>query len=376
VSDCVIFQERTTKNGMKIGHATLNRPSALNALNMDMIQVLMPQLLAWQQSADICMVILDGAGEKGLCAGGDVVAMHNAMASNPKTMPASLQTFFSEEYQLDFLIHTYAKPFVVWGAGIVMGGGMGLMNGGSHRIVTDTSRLAMPEINIGLYPDVGGSWFLNHMPPGCGVFLGMTGASMNAADALYVNMADYFIPNDLKNQWLTRLEDLPWSQDRAANDDQLSVLCADLHQQQQDLLPQSKVQALQDDLSALASETTAAGVAKRILALNADDDKWLDKAQKTLQAGSPISASLVFKQLQNGRNLTLAQCFEMELIMSCRCGEFGEFQEGVRALLVDKDHQPKWRYATIDSVPNETMQWFFDSPWQDNTHPLRHLGKE
>lgn len=376
MSDCVIFQERTTKNGMKIGHATLNRPSALNALNMDMIQALMPQLLAWQQNADICMVILDGAGEKGLCAGGDVVAMHNAMASNPKAMPDSLQCFFTEEYKLDYLIHTYAKPFVVWGGGIVMGGGMGLMNGASHRIVTDTSRMAMPEINIGLYPDVGGSWFLNNMPPGCGLFLGMTGASMNAADALYVNMADYFIPNDLKNQWLVSLDELPWSKDGAANKNQLSVLCADLHQQHQALLPQGKVQALQDKLSPLASETTAAGVEKRILALNASDDKWLDKAQKTLQTGSPISANLVFKQLHNGQSMTLAQCFNMELVMSCRCGEFGEFQEGVRALLVDKDHQPNWRYPTIESVPNEIMVWFFDSPWQENEHPLSTLGKE
>ena len=376
MSDCVIFQERATKNGMKIGHATLNRPSALNALNMDMIEALMPQLLAWQQNADICMVILDGAGEKGLCAGGDVVAMHNAMASNPKAVPASLQRFFSEEYKLDFLIHTYAKPFVVWGGGIVMGGGMGLMNGASHRIVTDTSRLAMPEINIGLYPDVGGSWFLNNMPPGCGLFLGMTGASMNAADALYVNMADYFIPNDLKNQWLVSLDELPWSKDEAANKNQLSVLCADLHQQHQALLPHSKVQALQDKLSPLASVTTAAGVAKRILALNAGDDKWLDKAQKTLQTGSPISANLVFKQLHNGQSMTLAECFKMELVMSSRCGEFGEFQEGVRALLVDKDHQPNWRYPTIESVPNEIMVWFFDSPWQANEHPLSALGKE
>ncbi|MBN25591.1 MAG: enoyl-CoA hydratase [Alteromonadaceae bacterium] len=376
MSDSVIFQERTTTSGMRIGHASLNRPSAHNALNMDMIQLLMPQLLTWQQDPEICMVILDGSGDKALCAGGDVVAMHNAMADEPKSTPASLQAFFTQEYQLDYLIHTYAKPFAVWGAGIVMGGGMGLMNGGSHRIVTDSSRLAMPEISIGLYPDVGGSWFLNNMPPGCGLFLGMTGASMNAADALYVNMADYFMPNDMKAQWLEGLEQLPWGNDSAANVDQLSVMCAHLHQQHQALLPVSKVQPLQGSLAQLESKKTAAEVAEQILQLDAGDDRWLAKAQKTLQAGSPISANLVFEQLQRGQSMTLAQCFAMELIMSCRCGEFGEFQEGVRALLVDKDHQPKWHYASIAQVPKETMVWFFDSQWQGTEHPLSHLDKE
>lgn len=376
MSDSVIFQELTTNSGMKIGHATLNRPNAHNALSMDMIQLLMPQLLAWQQDENICMVLLDGSGEKALCAGGDVVAMHNAMASQPKSMPESLQAFFTQEYQLDYLIHTYTKPFAVWGAGIVMGGGMGLMNGGSHRIVTDTSRLAMPEISIGLYPDVGASWFLNNMPLGCGLFLGMTGASMNATDALYVNMADYFIPNNLKTQWLESLKQVPWGNNSAANRDQLSVLCAKQHQQHEALLPEAKVQPLQSTLDELATKTSAADVAEQIMALDAQGDKWLGKAQKTLQAGSPISASLVFRQLQHGQSLTLAQCFEMELIMSCRCGEFGEFQEGVRALLVDKDHQPKWRYTSIDQVPNETLVWFFDSPWQANAHPLQHLAKE
>jgi enoyl-CoA hydratase/carnithine racemase len=129
------------------------------------------------------MVILQGEGDRAFCAGGDVVAMYHAMQANPNTVPASLQDFFTREYQLDYLIHNYKKPLLVWGNGIVMGGGLGLMSGASHRVVTESARIAMPEITIGLYPDVGGSWFLNQMPECCGVFFGLTGASINARDA-------------------------------------------------------------------------------------------------------------------------------------------------------------------------------------------------
>lgn len=376
MTDSVIFIERPTSGGNKIGHASLNRPSALNALNLEMIQLLAPQLEAWQNDPSISLVIIDGSGEKAFCAGGDVVAMHNAMAQNPGQMPASLEQFFTQEYQLDHLIHTYSKPLVVWANGIVMGGGMGLLSGARHRIVTNSSRLAMPEISIGLYPDVGGSWFLNNMPKGCGLFLGLTGASINAADALYVHLADYFLADSAKNQWLSKLDSTQWSDNPDTNHAILSLVCSEFHQQHQSDLPEGNVRRHQDQLTALADKKSIGEIAQQIFSLDATDDKWLSRAQKTLHAGSPITANLVFAQLQKGQTLTLAECFQMELIMSCRCGEFGEFQEGVRALLVDKDNNPDWRYKSIDAVPGDLMVWFFDSPWQENQHPLANLGKK
>lgn len=375
MTDVVIFSELSCKNGKKIGHATLNRESALNALNIDMIKLLTPKLEQWQQDPEVCMVILDGAGDKAFCAGGDVVAMHNAMQDSPEAVPASLQYFFTQEYQLDYLIHSYQKPLLLWGNGIVMGGGLGLMSGASHRIVTETSRIAMPEVSIGLYPDVGGSWFLNKMPEGCGLFLGLTGASVNAADALYTKLADHFIAHESKSALLKDLCDVQWSDVAVDNHLLLSSVCAHFENLQINELPLGNVAAYRNVIGELAKADTADKVVGSILAMPTDDDKWLSRAQSTLAGGSPITANLVFEQLRRGKDLSLAECFAMELIMSCRCGEFGEFQEGVRARLIDKDNQPNWRYKNVADIPQDIIEYFFTSLWAENEHPLLGLGK-
>jgi enoyl-CoA hydratase/carnithine racemase len=379
IEDLVKFEEWPTKNGQRIAHATLNKASALNALNIEMIRLLKPQLEFWQQDPAIAMVVLDGGGDKAFCAGGDVVAMHDAMSSSPGETPASVQAFFTEEYQLDYLIHGYTKPFMVWGNGIVMGGGLGLMSAASHRIVTASSRLAMPEISIGLYPDVGGSWFLNKMPPGCGLFLGLTGASINAADALYVNLADYYVAHEKKALFIAELVETDWQGGPLAAHRQLTEICEAFHCEafhnaEVSALPAGNVQAQQEMLNSLAAANNVVDVAAQIAHLEAGEDKWLSRAQKTLQAGSPISAHLVYEQLKRGKDLDLPGCFQMELTMSCRCGELGEFQEGVRALLIDKDRQPKWRFELIGEVPQELIESFFAAVWPKRQHPLYSLG--
>ena len=377
----VIFDELITECGFKIGHATLTKPAALNALNLDMINLLTPQLEKWQQDPKIAMVFIDGSGERAFCAGGDIVSMYKSMqdlASNKESPDVAnspaLQEFFTQEYQLDYLIHTYAKPILIWGNGIVMGGGLGLMSGGSHRIVTETSRIAMPEISIGLYPDVGGSYFLNKMPAGCGLFLGLTGAFINAADALYSNLADYFVPHDVKVTLFTRLLAASWQEDLLHQT--LSSICDDFHTLHIGQLPQGNLMAHQDWLTSLAAQTDVVQAVNYIQTTNADDNKWLNKAQKTLSAGSPITAHLVFEQLLRGKNKTLAECFQMELGLSCQCGEFGEFQEGVRALMIDKDSQPNWRFKSVEQVPKATIDYFFENIWSQDTHPLAHLAAD
>jgi enoyl-CoA hydratase/carnithine racemase len=375
MTDVVIFSELTSNNGKKIGCATLNKESALNALNIDMIKLLRPQLELWKRDPEICMVLLDGAGDKAFCAGGDVVAMHNAMQHSPNSVPSSLLDFFTEEYQLDYLIHSYTKPFLVWGHGIVMGGGLGLMSGASHKVVTATSRIAMPEISIGLYPDVGGSWFLNKMPEGCGLFLGLSGASINAADALYIKLADHFIAHSNKAEFLKHLVEVQWGDTATDNHQFLSLVCERFENLHVEQLPKGNVATHQALISECSRGETAEQVVSRILALQANDDKWLSRAQSTLNTGSPITANLVFEQLRRGKDLSLAECFAMELIMSCRCGEFGEFQEGVRSRLIDKDNQPKWRFKNVADVPESTIEYFFTSPWAENEHPLLDLGK-
>ncbi|MBC3764612.1 enoyl-CoA hydratase/isomerase family protein [Neptunicella marina] len=375
MTDKVIFEELSAHNGKKIGYARLNKVRSLNALDLDMIQALMPQLLAWQNDSTIAAVLLDGEGDKAFCAGGDVVAMHDAMVKAPKVTPEAVEVFFSEEYRLDYLIHTFHKPFIVWGNGIVMGGGLGLLCGGSHRIVTESSRIAMPEISIGLYPDVGGSWFLNKMAPGVGLFLGLTGASINAMDALHVKLADHFIPHEQKAGFIEQLLTLPFGETVSLNHQKLTDLCQQYHQQHLAQLPAANVKPHEALIQQLTASDNIAQIYQAILNHDCGEDKWLARAQQTLNNGSALTACLVFEQLKRGASKTLAECFRMELIMSCRCASTGEFQEGVRALLIDKDQNPNWQYASVADVPAELVEHCFTSPWTDEAHPLKGIGK-
>lgn len=368
----VLFTLLPSQNGYNIGHASLNKAPALNALDSDMIVLLSQQLLAWQADATVCMVILDSQLDKAFCAGGDVVALYHAMADRTDDhAPQSLIDFFTTEYQLDYLIHSYKKPLLVWAHGIVMGGGLGLMAGASHRIVTETSRIAMPEISIGLYPDVGGSYFLNKMPAGCGLFLGLTGASINASDALYCQLADHVIPHANKAAFIQTLQATDWHNDAQVNHLRLNALC----QQSEDktVLPNANLVIYQQLFCDLAAYSTVVEVQQHILLMDRAEDSWFNKAQKTLKSGSNITKHLVFEQLKRGADLPLAACFRMELVMSCQCGTVGEFQEGVRALLVDKDNQPHWLYPNIDEVPADVIESFFISPWLPESHPLALL---
>ena len=374
-SSKVSFTVLKCHNDSYIGVASLNKPAALNALDSDMIELLSNQLTQWQDAPHIAMVLLDSELDKAFCAGGDVVTMYHAMRSNTgDAAPLAVQDFFTHEYQLDYLIHHYRKPLLVWGHGIVMGGGLGLMAGASHRIVTQTSRIAMPEITIGLYPDVGGSYFLNTMPAGCGLFLGLSGASINATDALYCQLADYVMAQQDKPAFLQALCAIDWQSEAQANHQLLSALC--LNMQTQDVLPPANLIRYQPLFNELASCLTVEAVEQCILSCESAQDSWFSKAQKTLQNGSPISKHLVFEQLQRGQDLSLADCFKMELVMSCRCASLGEFEEGVRALLVDKDNTPQWLYPCTEAVPREVIEAFFVSPWPAEQHPLASLGAD
>ncbi|WP_026374726.1 enoyl-CoA hydratase/isomerase family protein [Aestuariibacter salexigens] len=372
MSDPVLFTEVTAQQGKRIGIATLNKPQALNALGLDMVELLLPQLRMWQDDPDIACVMLDSEGPKAFCAGGDIVAMYRAMQEQPGQIPDFLHNFFVEEYRLDHLIHTYSKPFIVWGNGIVMGGGMGLMNGASHRIVTATSRLAMPEISIGLYPDVGGSYFLNRMPGKTGLFLGLTGASINASDAIYLRLADHFIPHEEKERFIESLQALVWDED--ANQS-LNDLCRCFHEEHHGQMPTHNVENHLDVINSVCAADNLTDVVDAIVNMDCGEDKWLSRAKATLEAGSPITAHIVWQQLHRANSLSLADCFRMEADISCRCGEFGEFQEGVRALLIDKDNNPAWRFSSVDEVPADIVEFFFSSPWSQDDHPLANLGE-
>jgi enoyl-CoA hydratase/carnithine racemase len=395
MTDVIIFQEIDCDNGKKMGIITLNAPKSLNALSGDMIDLLYSKLITWQQQQDIAAVFLQGEGEKAFCAGGDIVHLYDAMKKKAENNSAvqsdssiehsvkaisgdnkfvpEIEDYFTQEYTLDFLIHTFNKPFIVWGSGIVMGGGLGMLVGGSHRVVTESSRIAMPEISIGLFPDVGASYFLNKMPTGCGLFLALTGASINAADVKYCQLADFFIEHQYKDNLLSQLKTINWGETVPLNHDKASQLLQAFEQRSASKLPTSSLKEHQTWINKLADKKALTEVVTAITSIETED-KWLSRAQKSLKKGSALSAQLAYSQLQLGKGMSLADCFRMELSLAVKCGHFGEFLEGVRALLIDKDNSPQWHYASVEAIDTEVLDWFFESTWSKVDHPLAKLS--
>ncbi|WP_144209504.1 enoyl-CoA hydratase/isomerase family protein [Shewanella donghaensis] len=371
MSQDVIFQTLGTLSGKSIGVITLNIEKALNALNIGMVQAMTKQLIAWQRNDDIAFVVLDGAGEKAFCAGGDVRAIYEASIANPQTMTSEACDFFSQEYQLDYLLHEYIKPVLVWGDGIVMGGGLGLMAGGSHRVLTERSCIAMPEITIGLYPDVGGSYFLNRMPGKLGLFLGLTAYNMNAADAFHVGVGNHFLASEDKEPLFDALAEVSWSDDAALNHQQLSVVLNTMQENTTATFGESPLAQYQPQIDQLMSGEIEE-VHHQLTSLDTELE-WLKRAQKTALKGSTLSWFLIFAQANLGTSKTLAECFKWELGVSVNCCSYGDFCEGVRALLIDKDRNPQWRFNHASDVTAEAVTQLLTSPWQADDHPLKGI---
>ena len=389
-NDLVLFDEITCADGLRIGMATLNVPKTLNGLSLDMTRMLATRMERWAGDPDLALIILRGSGGRAFCAGGDLHTLYQNMTQNTghalgaDSYPG---VFFSEEYTLDYRIHTFPKPIMVWGDGIVMGGGMGLMMGASHRVVTETTRMAMPEISIGLFPDVGGSWLLNRLPGKTGLFLGLTGAQIGAADALYAGMADYHLMHDDWDRLVASLKDQTWERGvpgapegsleqnavRLANDDRLHGLLAALSCD-----PSPTVGVLEQHLSVIQKLCAGSDLEKivaRILALADSPDPWLQRAARTLAAGSPGSVRLTFALLEHCKHVSLAEVYRIELVAGLAAASHGDFAEGIRALLVDKDKQPKWNPPTLALATARWVEKFFIAPFPPEKHPLGKLGE-
>jgi enoyl-CoA hydratase/carnithine racemase len=344
------------------GLITLNRPKALNALSLDMIRALTRALMEWRDDPKVQLVAIRGMGKEGpfgaFCAGGDIRFFHQAaLAGDPR-----LEDFFTEEYALNHLVHSYPKPYVVFMDGIVMGGGMGISGHGganSVRIATERTKMAMPETNIGLFPDVGGGWFLARCPGRLGEYLALTGHMLGGAEAISAGLADALVPSgELPKLWdalasrgAAAVKDLP----RGTQPSSLDAHRADI-----------------DRFFGLDS------VRAIVAALDADGSPWATETAVTLRKRSPLMLHVVLEQVRRGRTLNLADDLRMErdLVRNCfhlRPGAASETVEGIRALAVDKDHTPKWNPTRIEDVAPEMVDAFFASPWPAHSHPLRHL---
>jgi len=316
-----------------VATVTLNRPAQLNALSFGMLKALASWLDRWEQDDRVHTIVLRGAGPRAFCAGGDIRHLHEYASSGGREH----HEFFVLEYSLDYRVHTYPKTIVAVMDGIVMGGGMGLGQGASVRIVGDRTRMAMPETAIGLFPDVGGSYFLSRVPGRLGIYLGLAGPTLGAGDALYCGLADVYVGSlDAPASELERL--------RPAIDRHFAA------------------HSVEEILASLARE---------------DDPKFHEWAGRTLQAlsrFSPTMLAVTLEQLERGRDLSLADCFRMELNLIHGCFEQGDFIEGIRALIVEKDNLPRWRPARLDEVTRRHVHDLFFKPrWDPAHHPLASL---
>ncbi|MFZ5655279.1 MAG: enoyl-CoA hydratase/isomerase family protein [Pseudomonadota bacterium] len=368
----VIFSERPCADGRRIAVATLNAEKSLNALSLEMVDLLSAQLDRWEADPGIAALLIDSAGDRAFSAGGDIRRLYDSMVEHGAGENPYARDFFSREYRLDHRLHHSPLPIVTWGNGFVMGGGMGVYQGGAFRVVTEHSRLAMPEIGIGLFPDVGGTWFLNRTRDDCGLFLGLTGAQINAADALYAGLADMFVPHGDKALVLDRLAALSWAEDAGARRAQIDAMLRECERERRDLLPAGQLERHADWMARVTGAGSLAEASAAITA-HAGDDPWAQRAVANHRRGCPVSIFLAHELHRRGRGLTLADCLRLELIAALNCAKYGNFREGVRAQIIDRDNAPRFEPATLAELTPELQRQYLTPPWGDAPHPLADL---
>ena len=357
-----------------IGFITLNRPKALNALSLPMVRELTHVLRGFEVDASVLAVVIRGSNKEGpfgaFCAGGDIRYFHQAALSGD----ASLEDFFTEEYNLNHIIHTYSKPYIAFMDGIVMGGGMGLSQGVALRVVTERTQMAMPETQIGLFPDVGGGYFLSRCPGNTGEYLALTGQLLRGAESLAVGLADVCIDSQAlttvwdglqTKQWKHGEDVVAWVKEQASSTSPSKPAWWDARIDTVFRLP--TVRDIVDALSQL---------------VNGEPEGWAAETLKALRHRSPLLLAVSLEQIRRGRTMGLSDELRMERDMVRHCfhtdhlsrrGAQTDTAEGIRALVVDKDRQPKWQPARIEEITPEMVKPFFQSPWPTALHPLRHL---
>jgi len=324
----------------RAGRITMNRPQALNALTHAMVGPIFEALLAWRDDPNIALVVLDGSGERALCAGGDVRALYDSRAHGS----GAARAFWRDEYHLNALIGRYGKPYLAVQDGIVMGGGIGLSAHARHRIVTERSRLGMPETGIGLIPDVGGSWLLAHAPGETGLYLGLTGAEMDAADAIHARFADHFVPSRKLGELKARLIDPAGGR--------LAELFAGFAEP----VGPSRLADRAPDIDRLFANASVEAVVERLAHSELD---WSQHMSAALAQKSPKALKLTCAAIRQARTLpSLEAALDVEYRLAVRLFEDGEFPEGVRALIVDKDRKPAWSPPRLSEVTNALVEGY------------------
>jgi enoyl-CoA hydratase len=339
----------------RIGTVTLNRPQALNALNLSMIRALDQKLVEWAKDEKIEAVVITGTGDRAFCAGGDVkaVSIDAKAAQEGKSDGRLTRDFFREEYILNHRIHSFPKPYISLINGVVMGGGMGISAHGSHRVVTENTLFAMPETSIGLFPDVGGGYFLPRCPGQTGAYLALTSKRIKAIDTIYIGFATHFVHAATIWKLTQALAELKWE------------LGKEPHAQVTDLIGQFASAAPGD--SEIAPHRAIIDSAFRfdrlgdiVNELQRVDSDWSRETLKAILSMSPTSLKIALRQIRLGAKLSFGEVMTMEYRLSQACVAGHDFYEGARAVLIEKDRRPKWKPERFSDLPDSAVERYFE----------------
>jgi enoyl-CoA hydratase len=329
----------------QLGRITLNRPKALNALTLPMVHAMRDALLAWKEDDTVQAVFVDAEGEKGFCAGGDILMLHNS----GKAGGEDAWRFWHDEYQLNTLIKEYPKPYISLIDGITMGGGVGISVHGPYRVAGDRTVFAMPETGIGFHPDVGGAYFLPRLPGEIGMWMGLTGARLKAADCVAAGLATHYAPSERQVELIEALE----AADLAGDEDAL-----------EDILEAHSGDPGSSDMAVLRGLIDAAfagdDVPEMLSRMQAAGDDWSARQVKIMKTKSPTALVLTAKCLRRGGELEFEDVMRQDLRVSMRCLDGVDFYEGVRAVIIDKDNAPNWSPAGIGDVDADALDAYFE----------------
>ncbi|MEM9571150.1 MAG: enoyl-CoA hydratase/isomerase family protein [Pseudomonadota bacterium] len=331
-----------------VGHLTLNRPDALHALNLDMCETILAALRVWAQDPAVDIVVIDHAADtRGFCAGGDIAMLRESGLGDGK----QARDFFAEEYRMNAAIKSFPKPYLALMDGVTMGGGVGLSVHGTHRIATERTLFAMPETGIGLFPDVGGGWFLPRLRGELGTWLALTGARLKGADVAAAGVATHFLPSELIPNLKSQIADADFSAGAA---EMLGEILARLTH----AVPAGSFEANMAVINACFNADTAEEI---VAALAADESEWASEQIKTIATKSPETVKVALRQVREGG---ACETFEDNMRMEYRIGwrkvQSPDFIEGVRAVIIDKDHAPNWNPDTLEGVSAADVARYFE----------------
>jgi len=366
----ICFKEHIKKDGSILAEVQLTRLKHLNVLDLDMILSLKNHLEIWHKRSEVSLIFIHSEGEKAFCAGGDVKQLYEGIQKckeQNEDPGLFVQNFFENEYATNYLMHTYTKPIVLWGHGIVMGGGLGLFAAASHPIVTESSLFAMPEITIGLFPDVGGSYFLNQMDKGFGLYLALTACRFNATEALFLNLSQLSFKDQDKQKVFDFLLSCSFQ-----GKDNFNKEIKKFQMKEQNIFDQENwLQKYENEIHQLVESKNIHTIYENFQKSLVQDSKWLKNKNNFLN-GSPTSAGIICEQLRRGATLSLKEVFQMELVIAMQCARYEDFSEGIRALLIEKTGAPRWKIDVIDKLKDSWIQDHFKglSGW---INPLQNL---